>query len=135
MTLADQCVKRVCSVEHRKTKIDLTIANRPGRDVVLPLVRGNSFMRLRGLSGDLLRTKASPRSPTVERVWCNGQRVNRLRGHGLAFFRRGERLKDDFIRGRELRRGGGRSASKGRALPPNWPSNSVTPMAAPCVHP
>jgi len=29
MTLADQCVKRVCSVEHRKAKSDLTTATVP----------------------------------------------------------------------------------------------------------
>jgi hypothetical protein len=69
--------------------------------------------------------------------WRNCQGVDRLRGHGLAFFRRGETLKDDFVRARGLRRGG-RFASKGRVLPPNWLSNFVTPMAdgratCPCV--
>jgi hypothetical protein len=29
MTLVDQCVKRVCSLEHRKTKSDLTNAKVP----------------------------------------------------------------------------------------------------------
>src|ERR1700747_753464 len=55
MTLVDQCVKRACSLEHRKTKSDLTNASVPaGTFVSADLIGGDSVV-LCCLVGSLLR--------------------------------------------------------------------------------
>jgi hypothetical protein len=54
MTLVDQCVKRVCSLEHRKTKSDLTNASVPaGTFVPADLIGGKSVVLLCRLIGIL----------------------------------------------------------------------------------